>query len=110
MGAFDLFGSSQIAALKQRVAELEAEQQQSKQLLTKFVQAQAKMGEQHNDFGIISHKIDEKEFTGQFRDMAKNVNDMVQAHINVKMRMAELITAYSKGDFSQSMEVLPGEK
>ena len=110
MGALDLFGSSQINALKQRIAELEAEQQASKQLLGKFVEAQARMSDQHNQHGMISQKIDEGQFTGQFREMAKNVNEMVQAHINVKMRMVDLVTQYSRGNFSQDMETLPGEK
>ena len=78
--------------------------------LTKFVSAQMEMSRQHNDFGIISHKINEESFSGQFKEMAKYVNDMVQAHINVKMRMVELITQYSGGDFSQDMTMLPGEK
>ncbi len=78
--------------------------------LNKFVSAQIEMSRQHNDFGIISHKINENAFSGQFREMAKNVNDMVQAHIDVKMRMVDLVTQYSSGDFSQEMAPLPGEK
>ncbi|HEY1058544.1 MAG TPA: methyl-accepting chemotaxis protein [Limnobacter sp.] len=78
--------------------------------LDKFVKAQTEMSVQHNEFGIISHKIDEHAFTGHFRDMAKGVNDMVQAHINVKMRMVELITEYANSNFSQDMETLKGEK
>ena len=78
--------------------------------LDNFVKEQALMSDKHNNYGLISHKINESAFTGRFRDMAKNVNDMVQAHINVKMRMVELISAYSKGDFSQDMDNLPGEK
>lgn len=78
--------------------------------LEKFTDEQALMADKHNNHGIISHKIDEEAFVGRFRDMAKNVNDMVQAHINVKMRMVELIQKYAVNDFADHMEDLPGEK
>ena len=78
--------------------------------LRKFMDEQALMADKHNNHGIISHKINEALFEGAFREMAKGVNDMVQAHINVKMRMVKLIGMYSTGDFSQDMEALPGEK
>lgn len=78
--------------------------------LAKFTAEQAEMSKQHNQFGIISHKINENAFSGVFKDMAKNVNDMVQAHIDVKMRMVELITKYANNNFDDDMADLPGEK
>ncbi|MCE2680404.1 MAG: methyl-accepting chemotaxis protein [Burkholderiales bacterium] len=97
-------------ALLAKVAELETENNLKAKNLDAFVEAQSQMSVQHNQCGIISHKIDESKFAGQFRDMAKNVNDMVQAHIDVKMRMVDLVTQYSSGVFSDTMAVLPGEK
>jgi methyl-accepting chemotaxis protein len=99
---------------KRRVSDAVAATKQTLEFnsneLMKFTAGQAEMSRQHNEFGIISHKLDEASFSGVFSDMAKNVNDMVQAHIDVKMRMVELISQYAKGDFSQNMTPLPGEK
>jgi len=78
--------------------------------LQKFMDEMSLMSSKHNEFGIISHKLNKEAFRGKFGEMAAGVNDMVQAHINVKMRMVELIKKYAAGDFSDRMETLPGEK
>lgn len=96
--------------LTKRIEALENDKTNNRRLLNSFVAAQASMSEQHNKYGIISNKIDESQFDGEYRQMAKNVNDMVQAHIDVKMRMVDLIKEYSSGNFTQDMVTLPGEK
>jgi methyl-accepting chemotaxis protein len=71
--------------------------------------AQDEMYKQHND-GWIDHKIDEDQFVGGFRDTAKQQNDLVAAHIAVKMRVVELIKRFASGDFAERMDRLPGKK
>ncbi|GLR26486.1 methyl-accepting chemotaxis protein [Limnobacter litoralis] len=99
-----------LKSLGQRIQALEDDKRDNQALLSKFVSAQTEMSDKHNDHGQISAIIDENQFSGDFKTMAHNVNSMVQAHIGVKMRMVDLITKYSKGDFSDTMETLPGEK
>jgi methyl-accepting chemotaxis protein len=79
-------------------------------VLNHFIRAQNKMAEDHNVYGLISRAIPVQEFRGVYAEMAKNVNDMVQAHVAVKMKAMDLMESYAKGDFSQSMPVLPAEK
>lgn len=115
----DLSDSSKLVVkqINQLIAQMHSQVQSKNKELTeykdevaKLMQAQAEMSEQHNQHGIISHKLDLDAFHGDFKDIANNVNEMVQAHINVKMRMVELIREYADGDFSDHMENLPGEK
>jgi methyl-accepting chemotaxis protein len=50
-------------------------------------------------------------FQGVYRLMAeKGVNTQVASHIAIKKRIVEVIRGYGDGDFSVSMEQLPGKK
>jgi len=98
------------AAAEAKAATAQATLQKTQGEIAKLVAAQAKMSNEHNQFGRISHMIDTSEFEGDFKNIAENVNDLVQAHINVKLRMVELIGKYAAGDFSDQMDDLPGEK
>jgi len=77
--------------------------------LHRFVEAQSKIAEQHAD-GWISERIDTSQFAGTYRTMAEQINELVGSHIAVKMKVVEVITQYSQGDFSVDMDRLPGEK
>ena len=81
-----------------------------KNTLQNFITAQLEMVHQHNELGKISHKISVDQFQGSFRDMATNVNGMVQAHIDVKMNFVRLVGQYVNNNFSERMPELPGEK
>ncbi len=83
--------------------------QQMQSKLREIIEAQNEMSRRHAD-GAISHRIDADAFEGEFRTMVVGTNDLVAAHIAVKMRMVDLVRTYADGDLSESMEQLPGEK
>jgi methyl-accepting chemotaxis protein len=77
--------------------------------LVNFAQAQQVMAKKHAD-GWISEEIDTSQFKGAYQDIAKSMNDLVQSHIAVKMKVVEVVTQYSKGNFEPDMDRLPAEK
>ncbi len=77
--------------------------------LTSFVSAQATMAAKHGD-GWIKESIAAEHFPGVFGQMAFSINELVQSHIAVKMRVVEVVSAYAAGDFSVTMDRLPGDK
>ena len=85
--------------------QLTAERGQTAALLA----ALQKMIAQH-DAGWIDDVITSTEFDGAHREIAEGINHLVRAHIAVKMRVVEVMSAYAAGDFSPQMEQLPGKK
>ena len=49
-------------------------------------------------------------FHGVYQTMAQGVNQQVGSHIKVKKRIVEVVKAYGEGNFSATMEQLPGKK
>ena len=61
--------------------------------------------------GDIEWFMPVEKFRGVYRTMAEQgVNLQVGSHIRVKKRIVEVVKAYGEGDFSVSMEQLPGKK
>jgi len=77
--------------------------------LNAFIAAQEEMARQH-DAGMISYRIPAKQFSGAYATMVQGVNELVAAHIGVKMRVVEVISQYALGNFTVDMDRLPGEK
>jgi len=77
--------------------------------LNSFVEAQDMISRKHVE-GIISYNIDASRFPGTYGKMAKDINELVNSHIAVKMKVVDVISQYAKGDFSTDMDRLPGEK
>jgi len=77
--------------------------------LTRFIDAQREMAAQHAE-GFISKTIAAEQFEGSYRTVAEQVNTLVQSHIAIKMRLAEVAGRYAVGDFSLDMDRLPHEK
>ncbi|MCC5083050.1 methyl-accepting chemotaxis protein [Xanthomonas campestris] len=77
--------------------------------LRRVIQAQTDMGSQH-EAGLVSHRIAEHEFPGEFGSMVKASNELVAGHIAVTMRIVALTERYAAGDLSQQLEQLPGER
>ena len=69
----------------------------------------ANMAAEH-DRGDIDVVIDSAELPGRYGIMAKQVNDLVGAHIRVKKQAMACIKAFGEGDFKAPMEQLPGKK
>ena len=74
-----------------------------------LVAAQKEMFAQH-ELGWIDHAISADKFPGQLGEMAKSVNELVAAHIAVKMKVVQIVTEYAKGNLDVSMDRLPGKK
>ncbi|MDR6990832.1 methyl-accepting chemotaxis protein [Luteimonas sp. 3794] len=77
--------------------------------LRSVIGAQRDMSREH-EAGAISYRMDSTAFPGDYGVMVAGTNELVAAHIAVKMRLVELIKRYAIGDLSQDMEKLPGEK
>jgi methyl-accepting chemotaxis protein len=80
------------------------------QTLQTFTKAQLDMAHAHNEEGRISHEISASEFKGAYGEMARNLNDMVKAHIAVQTQFVDLMVAYASGRFETRMPPLPGER
>ncbi|MEA5124987.1 methyl-accepting chemotaxis protein [Xanthomonas floridensis] len=71
--------------------------------------AQQEMARQHNN-GQISFRMDQDAFPGEYGSMVRDTNALVDAHIAVKMQLAQIMSRYAIGDLSQDMDRLPGEE
>ncbi|KQQ75839.1 chemotaxis protein [Xanthomonas sp. Leaf131] len=74
-----------------------------------LISAQLDMAKRH-DAGQISFRMDAGAFPGDYGRMAKDTNELVAAHIKVKMQTIHLVERYAIGDLSEDMPQLPGEK
>jgi len=74
-----------------------------------FVGAQGRMAQKHAE-GWIHEHIDAGQFPGIYGKMAKELNELVASHVAVKMQVVNIVSQYAKGDFSQDMDRLPGDK
>ena len=79
---------------------------------SKIQALRASLGEMaaKHDLGLISHRIDDAQFPGEYGDMVREANGLVAQHIGVKMRTVEVMRRYALGDLSVDMDRLPGEK
>ena len=60
--------------------------------------------------GDIEVVIPAGEFRGEYAKMAKDINDLVNAHIDVKKKAMACIKEFGQGNFDAPMEQLPGKK
>ncbi|WP_447744199.1 methyl-accepting chemotaxis protein [Pseudomonas nicosulfuronedens] len=67
------------------------------------------MTRQH-ELGWIDEVVPVDKFSGRPARIAKGINELVAAHIAVKMKVVATVTAYGKGDYSVEMDRLPGKK
>jgi len=78
-------------------------------VLAQFRADQAELARQH-EAGMLDFNMSTQGLPGDYATMAHSTNALVQSHIGVKMRVVELITAYTQGQLDQAMERLPGQK
>lgn len=95
-------GSSPVASLANALNEI-------CRTFVAFRTAQQTMSKQHSD-GWISHNIPTDTFAGAFREAAQDINDLVRSHIDVKMKIVDVVTGYSLGKLDRAMDRLPGDK
>lgn len=87
---------------------LQAMQRMQTQLRA-VIDAQRDMAREH-EAGRISYRMDAAALPGDYGVMVAGTNDLVAAHIAVKMRLVEVVQRYAVGDLAQDMDRLPGEK
>ncbi len=104
------FSSEFISDAKDEIGLLANSFGQVVQTLNRFVGEQEKMANRHHKDGIISYRMPAEQFSGKYAEMANSINDLVQAHIAVKMRVVDVISQYAVGNFAVDMDRLPGEK
>jgi methyl-accepting chemotaxis protein len=67
------------------------------------------MTRQHAD-GWIDEEIPVDRFAGAYAAVARGINALVRAHIDVKMKVVDVVSHYGASDFSVAMDRLPGKK
>ncbi|WBX92928.1 methyl-accepting chemotaxis protein [Pseudoxanthomonas mexicana] len=77
--------------------------------LQAVISAQREMAGQH-EAGMISYRMDEASFPGDYGVMVSETNALVAAHIAVKLRLVDVMQRYAAGDLSVDMDRLPGEE
>ncbi len=108
VGAGDLSSEIRVTG-RDEAGQLLAAMGRMQQQLVAFSQGQREIAARH-EAGEISYRMDAAAYPGVYGTMAADINELVAAHIAVKMRMAELVARYAIGDFAQDMPRLPGEK
>ena len=77
--------------------------------LRAVIEAQRDMAREH-EAGRISYRMDAAALPGDYGVMVAGTNDLVAAHIAVKMRLLDVVKRYAIGDLAHDMDRLPGEK
>jgi methyl-accepting chemotaxis protein len=77
--------------------------------LRQFMEELNRMSREQNA-GDIDAKINVGFFQGAYREMAQGVIDQVFEHLRVKRQIIDVVSQYSKGNFTPTMERLPGKK
>jgi len=60
--------------------------------------------------GDIDAFIQEEDFTGAYRELARGVNDGLRLHIESTLGILDILKSYSEGNFEPVLEKLPGKK
>lgn len=100
---------TEIEADGSEIGRLLAPLAKMKDTLLEFEAALSEMANQH-DAGMLDYVMPVTQLEGTYRSMAESINQLVQAHIAVKMKVVDLVSLYAKGELDQSMERLPGQK
>ncbi|WP_411834785.1 methyl-accepting chemotaxis protein [Pseudoxanthomonas mexicana] len=77
--------------------------------LQAVIAAQAEMARQHDE-GMVSYRMDESAFPGEYGRMIQGTNALVASHVTAILYALDIIKRYSQGDLSMDIERLPGEK
>ena len=77
--------------------------------LKQFDAAQRELAAAHAA-GATDARMPAGNFRGSFAEMANAINGLVSQHIDVQARTTSIMAAYARGDFSQEMEALPGQR
>jgi len=78
-------------------------------VLGSFQAAQGDMARQHAA-GMVDYRMASGALPGNFGVMAQDVNDLVKSHIDVTMRVVDVVSGYAEGKLDEAMDRLPGQK
>ncbi len=78
-------------------------------VLADFQKAQSVMAREH-DAGAIDHKMPAQSLPGAYGEMAQAVNSLARSHIDVMLRLVDLLEQYAQGNFAEEVEAMPGQK
>ncbi|MDR0181855.1 methyl-accepting chemotaxis protein [Lysobacter arvi] len=82
---------------------------QMQSTLQRFAQAQGDIARRHDE-GEIDFRIDSRDLPGAYGQMAGEINALVDSHVQLNARAIAVVAAYARGDLSQDMDRLPGQK
>jgi methyl-accepting chemotaxis protein len=77
--------------------------------LKAFVAEQAQLAKRH-EAGAVSARMEAEKFPGAYGEIGRQVNALIDGHVKVQARVLDVMSHYAKGDFSQVIEDLPGER
>lgn len=77
--------------------------------LRDFVAEQHKLSDNH-EAGVIGARMDDGKFPGVYGAIGRQINSLIDGHVNVQKRVMQVIEQYAHGDFSAELEPLPGER
>ncbi|MBN2010800.1 HAMP domain-containing protein [candidate division KSB1 bacterium] len=60
--------------------------------------------------GVIDAVIPVDNFIGEYKNMAKGVNEAVQLHVRNILKILDILKFYAEGDFAPVLEKLPGKQ
>ncbi|WP_411834775.1 methyl-accepting chemotaxis protein [Pseudoxanthomonas mexicana] len=101
-GRIDTSGQDEVGQLLSAMSRMQHQ-------LQAVIAAQTEMARQHDE-GIISHRIDESAFPGDYGRMVQGTNALVTSHLDAIGSALRIMERYSIGDLSLDMQKLPGEK
>ena len=101
--------TSKLAHGAQHPASLASAFDHMQSVLGQFLAAQTEMARQH-DAGMLDFRMPLDDLPGSYRAMADSTNQLLNAHIAVKMKVVEVVTAYTEGRLDVVMDRLPGQK
>jgi methyl-accepting chemotaxis protein len=76
---------------------------------SEFLKELNHVSHQH-DLGEIDDRLQEDNFTGELREAAAAVNQMVAGHIAVKKKAMACVAEFGKGNYDAPLETFPGKK
>jgi methyl-accepting chemotaxis protein len=94
---------------RDEASELLASMKSMSEVVASLVSAESEMARQHTA-GAIDYTIPTEQFPGAYREAVELINELVAAHLKVKFRVVEVISAYANGDLTVKMDRLPGKK
>ena len=101
-GVIDVQGRDETAQLLTSMAKMQS-------VLGEFQAAQVEMTRQH-EAGMLDYVMPAHSLPGAYGNLAQAMNSLVQSHIAVKMKVVQVVEAYSEGKLDVVMDRLPGKK